>query len=606
MSLPSYQEALARPSIPSLVAPYLDLSTLRSASRVNKAWSRDMNRQLWGDALKSFSNSTHPFQQMTRFLEEAAKYRPDLREMITTIDLRPLLARQHAFDLRQEFAKLELDIGYRRILQHCLVFHNLRFLVLDELTRKGECDQTGFHCPNTRILLLSARGISLSGYKSFLSLPEFRDLMYLDLSYTSYSNAFEIPLEFKNLRIAKLRGLRLTKIPQFILDRGTSLWSLDVRDNLLTGDCLGALYQHCFQKKHAALAGTDQALNDVHYLYESPPVYHRTSEEDLTTADFLSIRPDSTDAFINYFKENCDLYKAYPSSRILPGKDPIYIHSGLTQLYISGNKLNSGNVNFLLSTQNRLQVLDIGSVRAGTLQYKTMYAVWTGCEMITPLYGCRLEQLRIHHSAVTRIPNILSSDSAVGYDLESLKQAENMARKDWSNRLTPLSHHRLKSLTLTDIPTKSYGPLIRQLTLLLKECADQEEKLAAVRDTMSPSRRAPQVLSGLKTLRLEFLPEVAAPAPEASSVSGDRDADGFLARSLGDFSFFGGSGGAEWVEKKGTGAGKGGKGGKGKEKGKEKREVEPEDVVEALRGFRRAQKPAGWGGTLELVWPRGR
>lgn len=77
---------------------------------------------------------------------------------------------------------------------------------------------------------------------------------------------------------------------------------------------------------------------------------------------------------------------------------------------------------------------------------------------------------------------------------------------------------------------------------------------------------------------------------EAGSVSGDRDADGFLARSLGDFSFFGGGGGAEWVEKK------------GREKGKGKEREEMKDVVEELKAFRRAQKPAGWGGTLELAW----
>ena len=45
--------------------------------------------------------------------------------------------------------------------------------------------------------------------------------------------------------------------------------------------------------------------------------------------------------------------------------------------------------------------------------------------------------------------------------------------------------------------------------------------------------------------------------------------------------------------------------GKGKMKEEPKKMEEPQDVVEALRVFRRAQKPAGWGGTLELVWPRG-
>ncbi|KAE8446276.1 hypothetical protein EG329_012362 [Mollisiaceae sp. DMI_Dod_QoI] len=595
MLLPSYPEAIRGPDIPSLVAPYLDLKTLQTASQVNKAWCKAMSRHIWADPMRTFASSPHPFYQAARFIEKSKDYATRVRELVTTIDYQPLLARRHAPTLRKEFAHYELYIGFQWILQDCNLFNHLRFIVIDGMTRAGESNES--ESPNTssrtRILLLSAKHISFNRIENVINRAEFSDLMYLDLSYTCRPEELKLPLSFNNLRILKLRGLRLTKVPRFVLDLGTQLWSLDLRDNLLQDNSIMLLLAKCFGEDYPTLSQDRDPLDEVHHLYDNPPVYHRIKEGSSTTTDFLPLRPDSTSSFINYVADNGNLLR-YSRADVLSFDDPMYIRSGLTQLYLSGNRLHSTIINTIFCSQNRLQVLDIGSVRLDSAQipYKTIYATDKGCEKISPVSGSRLQELRIHHSAITQIPTILR-DSAPGYDPSSLKQAEEMySPASWS-RLSPLAHHRLKSLTLTDIPTKSYGPTIAQLTALLEECAIQEQKLGAARASMPQNRRAPQVLSGLKSLRLEFLP--AAPAPEMGSVSGDRDADGFLAKSLGDFSFFGGSGGAEWVEKKEE----------VKRKEKEVEVEEPKDVVEALRVFRRAQKPAGWGGILELVWPRG-
>lgn len=516
--------------------------------------------------------------------------------MITTIDVRPLLARQHVPALQHEFARCELEITYVRIAQRCLLFNNLRFIILDGLARSGTEDITvpPQSTQTTRVILFNAYHITSYLTTKLFQDAAFHDLMFLDLSYTCRVENFNISRPLLNLRIVKLCGLGLTSIPPFILDLGTRLWSLDLRDNLLPDSSIPVLLAKCFKENYPNL--DCEEVSDDDYLYDNPPVYRPPHSEPSPSMDFIPLRPDSVFSFVQYVTDNGAIYKNQ-ISRILPPTDPLYIDSGLTHLYLSGNKLSSPMVDILLRSQNRLQVLDIGSTKVNSLiPYKTMYLTQYGCDSITPVSGCRLERLRIHHSAVTRIPTILRSESARGYDLESLLQAEDMYGKISPRYLSPKSHHRLKFLTLTDIPTKSYGPIINQLTRLLSECATQERKLAAVREAMPDSRRAPQVLSGLKTLRLEFLPQ--ASMADTGSVSGDRDADGFLEQTLGDFSFFGGSGGAEWVEKKGK---------ENVNDNQERKMVqEPKDVVEALRVFRRAQKPAGWGGTLELVWPRGR
>jgi len=97
------------------------------------------------------------------------------------------------------------------------------------------------------------------------------------------------------------------------------------------------------------------------------------------------------------------------------------------------------------------------------------------------------------------------------------------------------------SLTLTDVPTKSFGPVIDALLLFLSQCARQEQRL---KRAAKSHYRAPQCLSGIRTFRLEFMREAEAERGEGAgsragpSVSGDRDADEFLAQSMGDFSFF--------------------------------------------------------------------
>merc|ERR1711964_721085 len=148
----------------------------------------------------------------------------------------------------------------------------------------------------------------------------------------------------------------------------------------------------------------------------------------------------------------------------------------------------------------------------------------------------------------------------------------------------PLQNHRITHLILTHIPTKSYGILIDHLIALIRKATKQHQDIERVRSTTIQPRRSPVLLSGLRLLRLEFIHDDGKGGP-SSSVSGDKDADTFLERSLGDFSFFG-------EEEAGESSGR-------KEKEEEK---VLRDVVAELKAFREKEQPR-WPGQLQLVVP---
>jgi hypothetical protein len=61
MSLPTYEQAVAKPDIIELVAPYLESRELATASRVSKTWEKACTPLLWGDPLWSVAKKENPF-----------------------------------------------------------------------------------------------------------------------------------------------------------------------------------------------------------------------------------------------------------------------------------------------------------------------------------------------------------------------------------------------------------------------------------------------------------------------------------------------------------------------------------------------------------------
>jgi hypothetical protein len=465
---------------------------------------------------------------------------------------------------------------------------------------------------DSKLFLFSSQCIPLLDQNLFLSTPILNNVMFLDLSYTSNGQTWNSLLSFRsltNLRILKLCGLRLTdqSLPFDALHTWLRLWSLDLRENSLTDQTIDSLLDECFARK---LSPPMIVQESDEVLYEDPPIYHQREESDPSYPSYnasVSVRPDTTDSFISYMKRYADF--SNPSSLVLPDRDPMRKSTGLTHLYLSSNRITSKGVQKLLSSTNRLQVLDVGTVKANPstpyqLPHTTPFAQPNIVPLLDRQTGTRIEQLRIHHSVITCIPTIAQGRLEFGYTPQHLHKAEKFGDLEFqSAAFNPLSNYRLTSLTLTDIPLKSTGPTITRLTTFLRHCATQEAiLLSASSSGPRKTRHSPRLLPGLRKLRLEFIHERSGVDDIGPSVSGDQDADEFQAQSQGDFSFFADE---KMPSPVGSGNSRRGSIWSASAKSSIAELVETRDVIEELKIFRQRERPR-WSGALELVVPRQR
>jgi hypothetical protein len=478
-----------------------------------------------------------------------------------------------------------------------------------QLVNNGFFHNPGTKSPRTRIhpFLLSFTGpCRITGTEMVLSgFFTLESLHYLDISHTTtsetWAKAFQSKAILPNIRVLKLCGLRLTNglLPECILSSHCCLWSLDIRHNFLDDQVLEVLNAKCFASKFPKPA-------EDAYLYELPPTYDRYDMLPIDALGPIILRSDTKEAFLK------------PS--ILHGidsHDPLLYPTGLTHLYLSNNKFTAEGIETILRHSNRLQVLDIGTVRTSFGPYLhipehpnrcTIWAQNHARTLIKREFSPVLASLRIHHSIVTLVPTITAKTSDLvpsSYKPEYLKQAEALGqnlRSKGNTSFIPMENCSIKCLTLTGIPTKSYGFTIGRLKNFLRAASDQEKYLTGLQG--GTSRRAPQLLKGLKTLKLEFLPEDSSSpfSPIGGSISGDRDADAFLEESMGDFSFFEGE--KENESRRGSVITPVSTGGSSSWGGAKSGEEPVLDVVEELKKFRR-KSGERWGGKLVLLSPLG-
>ena len=593
----------------TLVGPYLDGTKLAACCLVSKDFHKSFAPILWLNPLLMLKDVDRPFceyrkctyevllsdhelDKMYQFVFIAQCARLELRSLVQTLDfaLIPSYFKARRTPPNVMVEKMAFDFLYRGawFMDCARLFPQLRFILMDGLrglsyVKSGkavEIDPLGLfrsRNPDNTIATASDAAGNLTicnadpsyskvepvdlkpvvfayhGTGRIILLKEIYtpNLMYLDLSYTmrdtdSYPGIF---LEFRNLRVLKLRGCRLVD-PELFRWIPVQLWCLDLRDNFLTDVVIEHILPHLFLESIQPPKPTADELRDGH-LYEDVPDYRQSDDEMRNT--IAPLRPYERKKFIDYLKDHA----SFPSinDQILDGDDPLLRRTGLTHLFISNNKLSSRGVKFLLQETNRLQHLDVGSVEASNshkfyVAYTSAHAQLNSRSTIGLLResGSRMEVLRIHHSIVTFTPTLIYAGSRNnGYSLPLVKQAEDygallrldhMLKEPKQFAFSPLQNYRITDLTLTGLPRKSYGFIVDRLTSFLTDCAMQEAILNAAR-RKQPNRRAPQLLKGLRTLRLNFLPEDTTQAPNSWSVSGDPDADNFLASSEGDFSFFG-------------------------------------------------------------------
>ena len=460
---------------------------------------------------------------------------------------------------------------------------------------------------------LSVRGcvnVTTKAITAFLfKIPQ---LHYLDLSFTKVDNKKDLGTTLSSrsllphLQILKLRQINLTDEDLLWLCGGVTdgqrrmpglglrVWSLDVRDNLLTDASGGILGQY------------SSALPGLPSYAEVPPPPYATSQTSVRPSHFIVPGTDWPRFFESRLamlrkSENLSgrddehgvIEELRNSPRLtlnptfLPGRD-----RGITHLYISGNKLTYKGVTLLFSLTT-LQALDCGTVSAASLRTGSDQAcdgdaLAAALHLVALSRTSPLQYLRINHRVVTGFSAYVDrltwgsasdGEDARGLALNAISQAQKLLdatiphMADSSHWLSskdrtirgrqwlpdeppPYTEDSttqqqavdfrfdpallgIRTLVLTDVPAHSpKGELTDCLRKFLQACGDMQQILAEYvwkqqypgEDMPYPLPHSKEQLS-IRELRLEIAEDLGLGSPSL-------DEDAFAASSKDDFSFF--------------------------------------------------------------------
>jgi hypothetical protein len=628
MSLPTYEEATARPDPWAIVAPNMPSNNLAHLCLVSKQFYDIFMPLLWFEPTKILLSRPKPFRACClptphifanhtpvaydQFARRVWKARRHVRSHVTALDFRKLgpvnfLAREIDLELTIRGRNGNLIFEWFGLLGLC--FPSLKFFLVDGTgdtnsivrlskeiagaplpTENVSSDRVGrfsevmggmadgqyemmaagpergdsMSSESTfRPVLLSAMGCSQLFIPMFISTKESAiNLLYLDISWTKQKPEDLLILAVPpRLKILKMRGLslRTRDIARLLQKLKIRLFSLDLAYNDLTDEVIPLLLANNFLPSLKQRADTlpriggDQSINPGRYIEDAPAYRERadpTEEQESAIAEGrIHLRADNVDGVFAHLLENEHMKFIRGPHWLPPAGDSLMQQTGLTHLHLSNNRLTFHALEVLLSGTNRLQLLDVGSAEQPGHQvgskYKSVlaYNQADALKLLKPSISQRLESLRVHHSVVTQTPTIfavgefyLSEERAIFLAEEefAVKKVSFSPPSDFLPELNP----RIKSLTLTHVPRKSLGLVIDRLVKLISLAAMQEVMIAGA--SPANARRGAQMLPGLRYLCLEFAPpaKVLKPSKDGPSVSGDVDADTFMAESGKDFSFF--------------------------------------------------------------------
>ncbi|PQE08406.1 leucine rich repeat domain-containing protein [Rutstroemia sp. NJR-2017a BBW] len=612
MSLPTYQEAVDGPEVLEVVAPYLGDQDLVACCQVDHYFKSIFGAYLWKDPFKNLASKANPCWAAHHFFHISKTATAQVRNLVTVIDLRHLnVVREHRTHTR-DYLRFGVDLRPTYFLSH-----NIKCIMMNaagsEDYRSGPSSTIYFDLgekPTPEFL--GAAGSGIFDISSIAGQHLCTNLIYLDASGTHRGpnwSRFLTSANFPNLRIVKFRSLRLTDdlLPPVITQSEYQIWSLDLRDNLLTDKTIHTLLQmKCFKpslprpagNKFITLEGTQVETTDQDF-FQNPPHY----EEGAMTG-LAPFRPDII-GDVNVLPTSTG--NQIPILHRRTGEeDDLLKLTGLTHLYLAGNKFTSKGVKHLLTHTNRLQLLDVGSVRTSVnlpgvgIRSLDIVIQEETTESLTRSACPRLEVLRIHHSIVTMLPSIITRNNNYNEAeiLSAVREAQSShgAETSWKP-FQPRDNTKLRELTLTSIPRRASQELFLSLKRFIAALTDQESDIAAARRSIRYHKHAPELLTGLRRLSLEFMSETQLGRPK-ESVTGDADAEDYYGALAGDFSFMDGreersgeSADKEVLDRKGNGKGN----------GDEHRSVNADvDVVGELKRWR-ASELRRWGGKLEIV-----
>ncbi|QSZ30729.1 hypothetical protein DSL72_000287 [Monilinia vaccinii-corymbosi] len=548
--LPAYHEL--NKDVAMLVAPYLDTSSLYSGCLVYSHFNEVFGDYLWANPFRDLINRTKPCGLVSKFFFTSNHLDPKILKRVRILDVRAL------HKIRSERAYTNDCITFGSYLKPEWFFKffknfpNLNCILLAPTCSEDYGVFPGADLPREYAGIPQPEFMSASGCTTFNTSLVLRQnitkyLVYLDASYTvrspNWGALFTIE-NLPNIRILKLQGLRLTDtmLPPIVTNSRRQIWSLDIRDNLLTDNSIVALLRGCFLERfpdieYGPLRATDEGL------FEHPPVYREVNEgADPLPTNMTTLRPDTINRVECSSPEGLELNVFERQNHV---EDNLLMVTGLTHLYISNNKFTALGPQNLLGRTNCLQVLDAGSSRTslavGAGAGVDVYAQEHTACFLSRKWQPRLEVLRVHHSIVTRHPSVVSrSNKYDGKEAISNLKIEKTCRTALESQgpcFDPYDNIRLRCLTLTSIPRKGSRELFLALKYFIVRLAAQEVTIHDARENVK-SRRAPALYPGLRKLTLEFLPEEHVVRPsQAASVTGLGDADSYYEEMARDFSF---------------------------------------------------------------------
>ncbi|KAL8365612.1 hypothetical protein RB595_004435 [Gaeumannomyces hyphopodioides] len=570
--LPSYGEATAAVDGWAVIAPYVPVSAYTSLCLVSSRLYGHFAARLWNDPLRAVQllglhrdDELHWY--LHRFIGRSVSVsRASTRALVLTLDFRDF-GRATA-----DFLSDEVVHAFNDTLRQCqTLFPALRCLLLDSHPvfdpgalawsfSSGEQEGQGQQRP----LLLSVVGRSPELQATYLASDYMKSLVYLDISYLPGS--LRAALSRRAIGPATLPGLRVLKVRGRELDDDTAvllgtrfmrqLWSLDMGNNRLTEHGLLGLLSCCllprsFQSDarfsvegkvdvthntilneygpYAVIIESDHSAvhNHPDRHFADTPAYQRRDDEPATTQ-----RPDGTASVLGDGPD--DLIHALsrgpggdsigaPVANVLASR-PCQGFLGLSHLTVDGNRISlNGLQKAIRRSYGAFEHLDCemlmmrpppASLLGKCLSPSTRICGFIGgSHLLRPVVSSCLRSLRIHHSLVTQVPTVLSLEQTMP-SLADIWVAEELLLPGVELADTPTGafapdmNPRLTSLTLTNLPRRSTGRLIRKLTRFMELAYEQERTILDTAAALPTSRRSPTLLVGLRCLRLEFEPDL--------------------------------------------------------------------------------------------------
>ncbi|KAF7957725.1 hypothetical protein EAE96_003295 [Botrytis aclada] len=596
--LPAYHEL--NKDVASLVAPYLNTSDLYFGCLVNSHFNEKFGNYLWANPFRDLAQRKEPCGVVARFFVASTKHDPKTLKRVRILDLRVLHEIRRDRSQTKDCVIFGSHLTPEWFFKFFKNFPDLNCILLPPTCSEDYGVVTGAEllddydgAPQPEFL--SVAGCNTFNYSLITNHNITKNLIYLDASETDLSTNWRAMFTIENLpglRILKLRGSRLTDtmLPLIVTNFREQIWSLDLRDNLLSDSAIYLLIRSSFIRRLPDYkCGKLRATDDD--LFEDPPIYREFDESnDSPLATTATLRYDSIH----------DVESSRHGINILERRknveDNFLLSMGLTHLYISNNKLTALASKMLLTSTNSLQVLDIGSTRhnpsIGAGSGIDIHAQEHTIPYLSRKWQPRLEILRIDHSIVThqppstephnKQPNHSDKAPTIPPIFSDLYQT---TPQDPHPPFDPFSNPHLHTLTLTSLPRKSpfSSALFPALKNFILRLAFQESTIQNTQKNLTTSRRAPRLNPGLRELTLEFLPEVRSSDGGGASVTGDQDADAYHEEMARDFSFL-----SQGDVCAATGKGKEAKAG-----------VHDVDIVEELRKWRKSEV-LRWGGKLTI------